>query len=260
MRPEEPRPDSRHAEILRNAIEAFAAYGVRGASLRDIAKRAGVSLTLISHHFGNKPSLLGATTDAVLKAGTAPLSRLRAELWNPPSSSSEVVAAWMRYLQAAFGTPSKLPHLRLIHRLRGDPDVEEIARGSLDAAEPILRDALCRLYPSAPRTSVDLVLQSARAALIVAMLHEGSARDGRHARAGLDEQSRELVERFAAGAMDAALAAGGEIPGAPEVGLALSGLTTRTAGSSNVTSTTPTHQHGELNDCSPFTWSSRKPL
>lgn len=220
MSTEETRADSRHHEILRHAIEAFAAYGVRGASLRDIAKRAGVSLTLISHHFGNKPDLVWATTDAVLKSSAVPLSRLRAELWSPTSSSFELVAAWMRYLEAAFGAPQKLPHLSLLHRLRGDPDVEDRAKGALDAAEPIIREALCRLYPSASRTSVELVLQSARAALIVAMLHDASPHDGRHERALLDAQGRDLVQRFVAAALDATLGVGVVGQGAQQQDLA----------------------------------------
>lgn len=199
------RPDSRNREILRNAIEAFASYGVRGASLRDIARRAGVSLTLIHHHFGSKPDLVWATTHSLHAAGAPHLARFKAALRTPIHSSSDLVEAWMRYLVDAFGSSAQRPHLRLIDRLRADPDVEPDAQASLDATEPIVREALHRLYPDSPASAVDIVLQSARAALVAAMLAGQVPMQGRGEHAGLDEQARRLVEKFVAAAIEAAL-------------------------------------------------------
>ena len=53
----------RKSAILVAANHHFAHYGFRGASLRDIARDAGVSLTLLNHHFGSKFQLLAAVIE-----------------------------------------------------------------------------------------------------------------------------------------------------------------------------------------------------
>jgi AcrR family transcriptional regulator len=168
------RRESRNQEIPRNAIDAFASRGVRGASLRDIARRSGVSLTLINHHFGSKPNRVWATTNSLHKAAAEPLKRLRVELMEPQLAPHHLISAWVRYLSAAFGGQSKVAHLRLMHRLRSDPDVEKSTRQSLDAAEPLIREAHCALYPEASRTDVNRVLQYCHAALMAGFLGDGS--------------------------------------------------------------------------------------
>src|SRR6201992_32017 len=54
----------RKTAILLAANHHFAHHGFRGASLRDIARDAQVSLTLLNHHFGSKYQLLSAVIDA----------------------------------------------------------------------------------------------------------------------------------------------------------------------------------------------------
>ena len=49
------------AAILAAARSQFAARGLNGASLRSIAREAGVDASLISHYFGDKSQLLVAT-------------------------------------------------------------------------------------------------------------------------------------------------------------------------------------------------------
>jgi AcrR family transcriptional regulator len=50
------QPDARDL-ILEAALAAFAEHGFHGASMRDIAARAGVSQSLLHHHFGTKDAL-----------------------------------------------------------------------------------------------------------------------------------------------------------------------------------------------------------
>src|ERR1700750_2172301 len=54
----------RKKAILVAANHHFAHHGFRGASLRDIARDAQVSLTLLNHHFGSKYQLLSAVIDS----------------------------------------------------------------------------------------------------------------------------------------------------------------------------------------------------
>jgi AcrR family transcriptional regulator len=50
------QPDARDV-IVEAALAAFAEHGFHGASMRDIATRAGVSQSLLHHHFGTKEAL-----------------------------------------------------------------------------------------------------------------------------------------------------------------------------------------------------------
>ena len=51
----------RREEILTVALEVFAQEGYRGTSLREIAKRSGLSLMGLMHYFDSKEDLLTAT-------------------------------------------------------------------------------------------------------------------------------------------------------------------------------------------------------
>ncbi len=170
---------SRERQILRKAIDAFAAHGVRGTSLRDIARDAQVSLTLISHHFGNKSSLVAAAAAQVRRTCGPALGRLRASLeWASAHDSRQIVAAWIDYLEDAFGSNETLPLLRLLHRLRSDPAVEPAVRASLDMAEPEIRRALRSAFPRACEASIDLVLQASRGVLFDAFIDNRIGRPG----------------------------------------------------------------------------------
>ena len=48
----------RRAEILRAAVEVFAAKGYHGCRIADVAKQAGVAYGLVYHYFQNKEELL----------------------------------------------------------------------------------------------------------------------------------------------------------------------------------------------------------
>lgn len=56
------------ARIREAALEMFAQNGVDATSMRSIAARAGVSPSLVVHHFGTKARLRAAVDDAVLDA------------------------------------------------------------------------------------------------------------------------------------------------------------------------------------------------
>lgn len=51
------------ASLIESAYEAFSENGYNGASMRDVARRGGVSLTALMHHFPRKSDLLVAVLD-----------------------------------------------------------------------------------------------------------------------------------------------------------------------------------------------------
>ncbi|MCB9507465.1 MAG: helix-turn-helix transcriptional regulator [Myxococcales bacterium] len=53
-------PEATRAAIVAAATELFVEHGPNGASMSDIARRAGVTKSLIHHHFGSKDELWAA--------------------------------------------------------------------------------------------------------------------------------------------------------------------------------------------------------
>jgi TetR/AcrR family transcriptional regulator, regulator of cefoperazone and chloramphenicol sensitivity len=63
--PVQPDDLTARARIREAALELFARNGVAGTSMRSIAAKAGVSPSLVVHHFGTKTGLRDAVDDAV---------------------------------------------------------------------------------------------------------------------------------------------------------------------------------------------------
>ena len=92
------------AVILAAARQEFAAAGFRGATLRSIAKRAGVDVALLSHYFGNKDGLFAATLelpdgvgDALVQAVSGPerglgerVTRWYLGMWERPETREQM--------------------------------------------------------------------------------------------------------------------------------------------------------------------------
>jgi AcrR family transcriptional regulator len=72
--PEERQIDAERtrAALLAAALEEFSRRGFAGATVREIAARAGVSKDLIAYHFGSKQGLLAAVEEASATAAASP--------------------------------------------------------------------------------------------------------------------------------------------------------------------------------------------
>lgn len=117
------RPSARHeatrAAVLRAAFEAFADKGYEGASLRDIAQRAGITHAGLLHHFRGKDELLLAVLadhDAAIEAQEAP------ELTDPWTGPDAV----LRFVRRAIAEWKRSPELVLLRSelraMAGRPD------------------------------------------------------------------------------------------------------------------------------------------
>lgn len=77
------------AKILATAYSMFAARGIDGASVRDIAKGANVSLAMVHHYFGSKQGLYESCISEMLRE----LGGLRVELEHQLTSGLSEPAA-----------------------------------------------------------------------------------------------------------------------------------------------------------------------
>lgn len=134
LRPVFSTPDARDL-ILEAALGAFAEKGFHGAAMRDIAGRAGVSQSLVHHHFGNKEALwnlVGERTSADFLAYVA-------EAISPDVPPHESVPQAMRaYLSYWRGHPAAF-RFNLWRLLEGLSDEREARSKTLNArAVPLM--------------------------------------------------------------------------------------------------------------------------
>jgi AcrR family transcriptional regulator len=88
--------------IVEAALEAFAEKGFRGASTRDIARRAGANQGLITYHFRSKDALWRAAADRIIGMLEKSLGeRLAAlESRDPRERAREAIRAYVRFAAA----------------------------------------------------------------------------------------------------------------------------------------------------------------
>jgi AcrR family transcriptional regulator len=89
------RGDATREQILAAAREVLAAHGYRGASMRAVAERAGVQLSLVHYHFGGKRGLLAA----VLEYENERLLERQQDLFAKPEPLAEKWRTACAYLQ-----------------------------------------------------------------------------------------------------------------------------------------------------------------
>lgn len=113
------------ARIRNAALELFAARGIGGTSMRQVADRAGVTVGLVTHHFGTKESLRKAVDDYVIERYTEVLTAVpgRADPHELFAARDAAVTEMLRedlslqnYLRLTFLNPSDTNH-DLLERL-----------------------------------------------------------------------------------------------------------------------------------------------
>ena len=85
-------PEASRQRILAAATETFAALGLDGARVDDIAERAGINKRMLYHYFGNKDDLFGAVLDALYEQICRESSALDLETGSPPEALDRLVA------------------------------------------------------------------------------------------------------------------------------------------------------------------------
>jgi AcrR family transcriptional regulator len=170
---------SRKQLIVEVAQELFSRYGYRGVSLRDIASRAGVSLTLLNHHFGAKHQLFVEVVSAWSGLVDESLVELKELAAKGPGSAQvdDVVDA----LMASVARLGEQPRGREIFwmNVRSRHDDDPIVSASLmQLFMPLARafaDALATVAPGAPREQLAWAYLFVRGALIERTVSTGWA-------------------------------------------------------------------------------------
>lgn len=112
--------------ILNGALEAFSANGLRGATIDQIARAAGLSKPNVLYYFGSKDEIHKALLTTLLEMWLAPMRQI--------DPNGEPLAEVLRYVQAKLSMSQDYPReSRLFAHeiLQGAPHLTEILGGDL---------------------------------------------------------------------------------------------------------------------------------
>ena len=140
--------------------------------MRDIARDAGVSLTLLDHHFGNKAMLLAAVVGSHRDACLKRIAPLRASLMALAGTltTRRLVSEWVDYEFALSDTRQGRHDLNLVLRLGADLEVDPILRNDINCSERVVLDALRTLDPQLGDRQARQAWRFASAALYASVL------------------------------------------------------------------------------------------
>jgi AcrR family transcriptional regulator len=131
------RADARRnrEELLDIARQVFAAEGV-DASLRDIARRAGVGIGTLYRHFPTREDLLAAIIDGGVRRMSAHAAELAAT--EPPEVA---LRDWLREVTSRIGPYRGLPRSMLGALIDDDSGLRLTCEGMMAAGEQLLTSA-----------------------------------------------------------------------------------------------------------------------
>jgi TetR/AcrR family transcriptional regulator, repressor for uid operon len=130
--------DARVQHILDAALRCFARVGFSAASMRDIAKEAGVSLGLLYRYFDDKAAIVGAAIKADSGEFRARLSAPRAQ-----GLTGETLLAFLER-EVALRSEATVFALtsEIVAEAARNPAIAALVRENIEAAERDLAEAL----------------------------------------------------------------------------------------------------------------------
>ncbi|MBI1386620.1 MAG: TetR family transcriptional regulator [Rhizobiales bacterium] len=144
-------PEERRSELIAATLELIGEAGIGAATVRDIARRAGVTQGLIRHHFSTKEDLIAAAFERhaqklmegalAVGGGDEPaLDRLRRFVersLRPPSIGPEPVSLWAAFMSLVQTSPTiRNIHIRTYRQFR-DRLEELISEARADCGRPV---------------------------------------------------------------------------------------------------------------------------
>lgn len=137
LRPAYPLADARNA-IMEAALALFAERGFHGATMREIAQRAGVSQGLLHHHFGGKEGLWSTVGERI----TADFLTYMAEVIEPAEITERTVPFAVRSYMNYWREHPAAFRFNLWRLLEGPADERKSRSAALNSRSvPIFKHA-----------------------------------------------------------------------------------------------------------------------
>lgn len=148
-------------QILEVAEELFSERGFSAVSLREIARQAGVVVSNVTYHHGDKIGILAAIYDRHTRPMNARRKELLGEARRIPDRSARLTAVLRAYLLPAFsssvdlsGGGKRFTRMRALLSAEGDPAAQEIIASAFDDTSGAFIDAIANCLPGAARTEI----------------------------------------------------------------------------------------------------------
>ena len=202
-----PAPNKRD-RILDAAARAFAGRGYLATSLRDIARDAECSLTLVDHHFGSKSDLLRTVVAQQHEHCRKRLSGLKTMIAQPEFGIESFIALWANYEFDLYATREGRHYLNLMLRLQADREIDEELRRTLNCSEASVVQGFRRAWPELDEDELRVVWLMASTALYAAVTSLDELPDGE--RQAASEAVRRRASAFLLDGLHAAAAARAE--------------------------------------------------
>lgn len=137
-----PEPGYHHGELHEALIAAseaiLAEQGAEGFTLREAARRAGVSPAAPSHHFGNAPGLL---TEVAIRGYDALAGALREAASDKQGAREKLHAQGLAYVEFALRHPGRFQMMFANKRLvADDPRLRQASRAAGHAFEIVVAE------------------------------------------------------------------------------------------------------------------------
>ncbi|WP_197919176.1 TetR/AcrR family transcriptional regulator [Thiosulfatihalobacter marinus] len=202
--------------IMDAAEQVFAAHGFEGASLREIAARAGVQVALVNHHGGAKEDLFWrVVARRADELSAARLDALAARKARGALTLTAVMECFLApYLsKAETGGAQWFAYARLVAVVSADPRWRDLCAHCFDPTAGRFVAEIAALYPTCPRQTVSagfVYSVSAMLALLtsrwrISALGDGASDTCEHldelvtfCSAGIDAIARRQLPPFAA--------------------------------------------------------------
>ena len=155
------RPPDTAGRVMTLMAEIALEKGLDALSMRDVAKRAGISLAALQYHFPSKDALIAAFVDAMLDGYRKEVGAIRSASDQASELRNIVVFAARQTLDDRTGDIFAMLEARAIH----DPSTALALDSFMRSYLEIVCDALLRRHPLLPLKDAQLA-----ATRIVAMI------------------------------------------------------------------------------------------
>ncbi|GAA3522924.1 hypothetical protein GCM10022234_18850 [Aeromicrobium panaciterrae] len=165
--------DDRRDQIVTITIELIAEGGPTAVTIREVARRLGGSVTLVTHYYPTRQAIFEGVAARLIELGRSEAAAMEA-------GANDPVGRLRGYLQWALptrpeGIRREIARIRLLAERHAAPSLEKTARGYDESMREDLREHLSDLVPDDRRESVvELLRVFVTGVILLAVEHQDS--------------------------------------------------------------------------------------
>lgn len=170
---EEPSADQTRERLTIAAMHRVARHGVRGTTVRDLARDAGTNVAAVNYHFGSKQALMNeAIMRIMLPVNRQRMALLAGAARDPATGAMELDhildCLFRPVLESPMDGDGVRPYLRVLHHYRAEASASAHAliRETFDEAGRQFVDELVLALPDLPRAEVIWRYEMARGGIL----------------------------------------------------------------------------------------------